>query len=144
MREKSFDGSTMQQHDARRPAAALNPATDAVAHQGRATGRLSFDSTSYRSSSVSPHPRLASLLEPRSSNLAGPRGWRGRCWQIYDNNKAIGLMVIAQFFGAANATMARLLENPAGRPGMHTFQVSLLARFLVMRFAQGRRSCSLG
>ena len=72
-----------------------------------------------RRASISPGP-----VEPRTP-LRRPSLWRTRCVNFMSENRGIGLMVLAQFFGAAMAAVARLLEiREADGPAMHPFQVS--------------------
>ena len=64
-----------------------------------------------------------------SSRFASqPKTWQGRISSLWQENKGIVLMILAQFFGSAMAAVARLMETEHGdEPPMSPFQI-LFAR----------------
>lgn len=104
--------------------------------QSSSTSRPSNDTTSHshtRSPHASPERVSRSLhrdtttttiARAASRSTPPPRTWAEKQQHFVVRNKGVGLMILAQFFGAAMATVARLLETDEenGAP-MHPFQV---------------------
>ena len=114
---------------------ASKPASDIGSEaQQFLTSQTSFDTASHsrpRSPCASP-ARTARSLRPNTTQIARttsrspapPRTWSEKRQRFVAQNKGVGLMIVAQFFGAAMAAVARLLEtDEENGAAMHPFQV---------------------
>ena len=99
--------------------------------------RSAFDASTsnYRLYEESPNERQR-IVYSRSSSPAPSKTWRSRASSVWQENRGVVLMILAQFFGSAMAAITRLLEtDTADRAPMDPFQILFARQSVTVLFS---------